>query len=185
MRGVGFHYTSQEGVTQVHEFNLAPLYHKLLKTIPELNIEGVATPEEAGTLWLAGRGTTNMLVDLDLNQALQAVREGGSWTPEMLKGITPVVLGNINKVLLSLTDRTPLSGGRCAFTAAAEDTDSPVDDGVVAGSAVGVLSTEGKVVTMVVVDRPVKLEGISAREALGGRPETWLWCRNKFRHHNR
>ena len=167
-RGVLFRYSSQAGPGLPQEFDLGPLYRHLQKTIPGLNIEGLAALEEIGILRLAHRGQTSRLIDLDLAQTMDASRQGQPWTPEMLRAVTPLKLGLLRHVPLGITDLTPLSQGRCAFSAAAEDTEDPREDGVVTGSTVGILSAEGEVLRMASLDRPVKVEGIVAEETLGG-----------------
>ena len=167
-RGVVFRYRSKFGPSQIQEFDLSPLYQDLRATIPQLNIEGLAALEELGVLRLAHRGKTSMLIDLNLPQALTAARQGKPWTPDMLLAITSVELGLLDNVPLGITDLTPISQRRCAFSAAAEATDDPVDDGEVIGSTVGVLSAQGEVITMARLDRPVKVEGIAAEEKPGG-----------------
>ncbi|MBT9582402.1 hypothetical protein IV102_03565 [bacterium] len=158
------------------EFDLAPLYAELKNRYPELNIEGTAPIVEEGRLRLAQRGNgtrlDNALIDLDLDKAFTAAREGKSWGPEMIVASQPVTLptlpGSNGPVPLTITDLAPLDGGRCMFTAAAEDTDNPYDDGAILGSCIGVVELDGTVSLLREVDQKVKLEGISVRPKDGG-----------------
>jgi len=157
-----------KGILDKTEFDIQPLYSHLATLFPELNIEGVAPLTDEGVLRLAQRGNgsagENALVDLDLERALQTAKAGGSWGPELIRGITPLRLaslpGSAGPVPLTLTDLTPLDGSRCLFTAAAEDTQNTYDDGAILGSAVGVLERDGTVSSWDTVDQRVKLEGI-------------------------
>ena len=73
-------------------------------------------------------------------------------------------LGFLDGVALGFTDASPMpfaeSGGRMAFAAAAEDTDNAYDDGACAGSVVGVLEADGRVVCMERVQGTHKIEGL-------------------------
>lgn len=157
-----------KGVLDKTEFDITPLYTHLATLFPELNIEGVAPLQDEGVLRLAQRGNgsggENALVDLNLQKAMEAAQQGGSWGPELIQSITPLKLaslpGSNGPVPLTLTDLTPLDGSRCLFTAAAEDTQNTYDDGAILGSAVGVLEKDGTVSSWDTVDQKVKLEGI-------------------------
>jgi hypothetical protein len=158
------------------EFDLTPLYAELKNRYPELNIEGAAPLVENGRLRLAQRGNgtrlDNALIDLDLGRAFQAAREGKCWSPDMMVAAHPVTLPSLpganGPVPLTITDLAPLDGGRCMFTAAAEDTDNPYDDGAVVGSCIGVVDLDGSVSLLRQVDQKVKLEGLTVRPQNGG-----------------
>jgi Family of unknown function (DUF6910) len=49
------------------------------------------------------------------------------------------------------------------FTAVAEDTDDPYDDGCCAGAAVGIAEADGRLCCLHRLDRPYKVEGVDAR----------------------
>ncbi len=158
------------------EFDLTPLYDELKKGHPELNIEGTAPIVEQGCLRLAQRGNgsqvDNALIDLDLESAFTAAREGKAWGPELIRQERPLKLpslaGSNGPVPLTITDLSPLSQGRCLFAAAAEDTSNPYEDGEVLGSCIGVVDLNGGVSQIFQVDKKVKLEGISGQEKEGG-----------------
>ncbi|MBN9419348.1 MAG: hypothetical protein J0I12_28090 [Candidatus Eremiobacteraeota bacterium] len=158
------------------EFDLTPLYGELKKAHPELNIEGTAPIVEQGRLRLAQRGNgslvDNTLIDLDLQQAFANARDGKAWGPELIRQECPLQLptlaGSNGPVPLTITDLSPLSNGRCLFTAAAEDTSNPYEDGEVLGSCIGVVDLNGGVSQLFQVDKKVKLEGITGQEKDGG-----------------
>lgn len=158
------------------EFDLTPLYNELKKGHPELNIEGTAPIVEQGRLRLAQRGNggqiDNTLIDLDLEAAFAAAREGKAWGPDLIRQERPLQLpsltGSNGPVPLTITDLSPLSQGRCLFTAAAEDTSNPYEDGEVLGSCIGVVDLDGGISQIFQVDKKVKLEGISGQEKEGG-----------------
>jgi len=158
------------------EFDLTPLYQNLKTSYADLNIEGAAPVLERGRLRLAQRGNSgsneNALLDLDLSRAFEAARTGQSWGPDLLLSrhslSLPSLPGAQRPVPLTITDLAPLDGQRCIFTAAAEDTDNPYEDGAVLGSAIGILDSQGRVSELHQVDRKVKLEGISAQTSQAG-----------------
>jgi len=158
------------------EFDLTPLYGELKKAHPELNIEGTAPIVEQGRLRLAQRGNgsqiDNALIDLDLESAFDAARQGKAWGPELIRYTKafelPSLTGSNGPVPLTITDLSPLSDGRCLFTAAAEDTSNPYEDGEVLGSCIGVVDLNGGISQIYQVDKKVKLEGITGLEKDGG-----------------
>lgn len=164
------------------EFDLEPLYNHLKGEYPKLNIEGCSPIVEENRLRLAqrgnGKGSVNALIDLDLKRAVELARNGQPWGPDLILDQKQVNLPQLEcpppapgerpgsaTVPLTLTDLTPLDGKRCLFTAAAEDTSNPYDDGKVVGSAIGVLEFDGTVSQLHKVDQVVKLEGITARRS--------------------
>ncbi len=175
MRGVCVTLDPQGQPGNSVEFGLEPLYRSLQQRFPDLNIEGMAPVIRDGRLRLAQRGNSslaqNALIDLDLRQALEQARHGQSWGPELVQQIQPLQLpslpGSRGPVPLTITDLTPLDESRCLFTAAAEDTDNPYDDGQVLGSHIGVLEADGTVSRIEPVDLPVKLEGICLNARVG------------------
>jgi hypothetical protein len=138
--------------------DLRPLYDALGVRIHELNIEGAVVRNDEVILGQRGNGAKkeNALVRLDRARFEQDLARNVI-TAECLKTITPLELGDFNGVPLSLTDLALGAGEQLIFTAAAEDTDNPYDDGVVAGSVVGVIDGSARQV----VSLPgVKLEGV-------------------------
>ena len=138
--------------------DLRPLYDALGVRIHELNIEGAVIRGDEVLLGQRGNGAKkeNALVRLDRARFVREL-SGGVITPDCLRDVTPLELGDFNGVPLSLTDLALGPADQLIFTAAAEDTDNPYDDGVVAGSVVGVIEQGARLV----VSAPgVKLEGV-------------------------
>ena len=149
------------------EFDLTPLYGALAGQFPELNIEGVAQFGDTLRLLQRGNGTSgpNAVLELDLAGAYQAASRGEPLTPNLLKTVKPVDLGttpgSVGPVPWTFTDLAALPDGRAIFTAAAEDTDNPYDDGEILGSAVGILDKDGTLAEIHQVDQKIKIEGVT------------------------
>lgn len=154
----------------VREVDFTALYAQLSRELGPLNIEGAAVVG-AGRLRLLHRGNGAMgedaLIDLDLERTRRGL-EVGALGPDVVRTTQRWELGRAGGVRLSFTDASPLPDGRLVFTAAAEDTRDAYADGVVTGSAVGVLAPDGTPVFLDAVDAKVKLEGVDARVE-GGR----------------
>ncbi len=167
------------------EFEAAPLFDWLRQQHPQLNIEGLSALPEHNRLRLAqrgnGEGSSNAIIDLDLKRAQQYLQQGKAWGPELVISQKTVELPKWDHVPITLTDLTPLDGGRCLFTGAAEDTDNPYDDGQVKGSVIGVLELDGQVSQLQRVDLQVKLEGITARRQ-GEQVQAWVVSDNDDPH---
>lgn len=118
---------------------------------PQLNLEGAALVG-GGTLRLFQRGngaTKNGLVpvngtcDLAWAPILDALRAGREPFEEP-RALVRWELGALQGVRLGFTDATPAPGGAVAFLAAAEASPDAVDDGLVSGSALGVIDAAGR-----------------------------------------
>lgn len=149
------------------EFDIRPLYRALEKRFPELNIEGVSVLGDRLRLLQRGNGTTgpNALIDLDFAAFHRLAAAGKPVDDSVLVEIIEVDLGTIpgprRPVRWTFSDLCPLPGDRCLFSAAAEDTDNPYDDGEILGSAIGVLEADGTVSSFRKVDLCIKIEGIA------------------------
>ncbi|QSQ20976.1 hypothetical protein JY651_38100 [Pyxidicoccus parkwayensis] len=153
---------------EVRTVDCTALYAQLTRELGPLNIEGAAVA--GGRLRLLNRGNGDVgvdaLVDLDLERARRGL-EVGALGPDVVRTTRRWELGRAGGVRLSFTDASPLPDGRLVFTAAAEDTRDAYADGVVTGSAVGVLAPDGTPVFLDAVDAKVKLEGVDARVERG------------------
>ncbi len=140
--------------------DLRPLYTALSGRIHELNIEGAVITETAVFLAQRGNGAQkeNALVRLDRG-VFERELAGGVLSAACLLDVIPVSLETFEGVSLSLTDLCSGPREQIIFTAAAEATENPYDDGVVAGSIVGVIDERGLATRRVVAPR-VKLEGV-------------------------
>jgi hypothetical protein len=152
--------------------DLMPVYAALEREFGELNIEGaVVVGDDICLLQRGNKGNRrNAVIRFALADFLDALNAGGPHSDPV--AIEDVALGDIDGVPLSFTDAAALPDGRMIFTAAAEDTDNPVDDGRCLGSAIGVIEA-GTLRRLERVDRPCKLEGIHA-VASGGPPRLLL-----------
>jgi len=140
---------------------LEALYTALSERLEELNIEGAVARGEHVFLAQRGNGAKreNALVKLDRTR-FELELANGALTAECLREIIPVSLGELGEVPLSLTDLCLGPSEELIFTAAAEDTDDPYEDGVVVGSVIGTVDLQGRVAPERVVADGVKLEGV-------------------------
>lgn len=111
----------------------------------EMNVEGAAVL--GGTLRLFNRGNgaparglapVDASADLDLAAFLAYLRAPGSAPPPEPRGVTQYALGGLRGVPLTFTD-AEARGGAVLFAAAAEDSPDTYHDGVVIGSAIGIV----------------------------------------------
>lgn len=143
--------------------DLAPLYERLAQQLDRVNVEGAATVGDELVLLTrrTGRRGANLLVRLDMKTALDELSEREpSLGSRGLLGVVRVELGSLDGVPLGFTDATCWDDRALLFTAAAESTDDPVDDGVCAGSTIGLVDLEGAVLDMLPARPAVKLEGV-------------------------
>jgi hypothetical protein len=144
--------------------DLSPIYAALESEFETLNIEGaVVLADDICLLQRGNKGSgRNAVIRFALHDFLHALRAGG---PRLHPaGIDNFDLGEIDGVPLTFTDGAALPDGRMAFTAAAEDTDNPYDDGRCLGSAIGIIAA-GALQGLEQVDRICKLEGVHAQIA--------------------
>jgi hypothetical protein len=166
-RGAILYLDRSGGVHGVDEtLDLSPIYAALEGEFEKLNIEGAVVL--GGELCLLQRGNKksgrNAVIRFALRDFLHALR---SPRPDLRPShIGNFDLGEIDGVPLSFTDAAVLPDGRMVFTAAAEDTDNPYDDGGCLGSAIGIIAA-GALQGLERVDRVCKLEGVHASIADG------------------
>jgi len=154
----------------------SPLYAQLMRSVPELNIEGAAV--HAGRLWLAQRGNgaagVNACIELDLDSVMASLTGAQALDARALVAIHSVQLGAIAGVPLSLTDLAEHPDGGLLFSAAAEPSGSTYEDAPTAGSAIGVMTTRGEVLRELRVAPTCKIEGIALTQTAGASRELWL-----------
>lgn len=136
----------------------APELYAALRTLTEfcgseLNLEGAALCGADIRLFQRGNGAPreglrpmNATCDIDCAALLRYLDHSG--VSPVPRNVVQYQLGHIGGVQLSFTDAVSVSGDVC-FVTAAEDSPDAVRDGVVAGSAIGIITERG--------------EGISAR----------------------
>ncbi len=143
-------------------FDLTPLYQELARQLPDLNIEGVAIQGQLVRMVHRGNsaGGTNAVIDLDATRFFRSIAETGAVGPESLQSVRPVDLGQLSGVTLTFTDLAPTPDGHFLFTASAENTDNPYDDGAVLGSVLGRMDRDGTVRDLRLLEGQVKVEGV-------------------------
>jgi hypothetical protein len=149
------------------EISLSALYATLRKELADLNIEGAAVAGER--LWLAQRGNgrhgENMLIELDLDEALAGIRSDRAVDSSAIRGLSRHELGDVDGVPLTFSDLCPLPDGRLLFAAVAEAGESTYHDGECVGAALGVVDAGG-VRRLDSLAEPYKVEGVSVRSGL-------------------
>lgn len=143
--------------------DLRPLYERLEGDVGAVNIEGASVVDDTVRLLQRGNDGDGMngVVDLELAPILEALVASEPW-PTDVKRIEPRSLGELKGVSLCFADSSPLKDDRQVFAASAEDT-SDGGDGVIIGSALGVMTPDGDVSFVDEVDQPIKIEGLTAR----------------------
>jgi hypothetical protein len=151
------------------QFDLAAAYEPLHHEFAHLNIEGAVVYD--GELRLFQRGNkkdrSNAILRCKLSPVLEALSEGREIGALELIAVTRIELGDLDGIPFSFTDAAVLSSGNMVFSAAAEDTDNEVDDGPCAGSAAGIVTPQGDVISLEQVSGKVKLEGVAVSESGG------------------
>lgn len=148
----------------------------------EMNVEGAAVVGDRVRLFGRGNGAprdgvaaTNATCDVDA-AALLAYLRGDGPTPAV-RDVRAYALGALDDCPLGFTDAAALADGRVLYTAAAEDSPNAVDDGAVAGSAIGWIAPDGgsaRWTPLLASDGAPcteKVEGVVPASADGGR----LW----------
>lgn len=142
---------------KVKELSLKTIYGELLKTFPELNIEGAVLYQDMIRLFQRGNGSRhqNAVIDLKLTDFLT-----DQFT---FMTITEVKIGSLNGIPLSFTDAS-FSQGVFWFLAVSENSESTYLDGEFAGAVIGGMDLEGNILFQEEIDIPEKPEGLVVRE---------------------
>jgi hypothetical protein len=132
--------------------------------VPELNIEGAAPWGDDLVLLQRGNGAGNRsaLVRLDRAGVAAALARGSAWTPELVRDLAFLDLGERDGVAYSVTDATPLPDGGLLLAAAAEDSRDTYADGACLGSALVRLDPPHRVGWRLTLPGPAKFEGVWA-----------------------
>jgi hypothetical protein len=142
------------------EIDLGPLYAGCQGELPELNIEAGACI--GAVLFLLSRGNgaarDNAVLTLDADALLAELAHGGL-SARTLRGVQRVELGELRGTPLSFTDACALEG-RLLFCAAAEASPDTYQDGVCAGSVLGIMEPRGRIVATRPLAPPDKIEGL-------------------------
>jgi hypothetical protein len=145
--------------------DLSDWYRPLAREFDELNIEGAFIDGHALALLQRGNkgDARNARIRVPLPPLLSALAGKRPPVPAPPLAITPFDLGDCSGVPLCFTDAAALPGRGFVFTAVAEDTNDSYADGPCAGSAIGVVDGEDRVVALWRLDPPLKVEGIALR----------------------
>lgn len=146
------------------ELDMSPILGPLHEAFAELNIEGAVVVGDELRLFQRGnkRQADNAIIHYSLSQVLDVLRGA---QPDTIKpsSINRLSLGLIEGVPFCFTDAGALPNGDMVFCAVAEDTEDAYRDGPCVGAAIGIIDSDGHLLSMQRLDRPYKVEGISAR----------------------
>jgi hypothetical protein len=162
---------------------LEPLHSLLGRHVTgELNLEGICVwddhvvlAQRGNSLDDRGRPAKNQLLMLSREEIVRSLLTDLDVDPHELLEVADYDLGHRtvehdgreHELKLDFTDLDHVSAdprGRIAFTAAAEGIDGSPLEGVIAGSAVGLIDPNGSVERLVpLADAKIKLEGVDAR----------------------
>ncbi len=161
---------SGEGVPGAPQLvDLAPLCARMARELPKLNLEGAAVV--GGILRLLHRGNRrsggNASIDLDLQDLLAHFAEPAALPDDLVREVLRHDLGSVDGIQLTFTDASTLPGGRLVFSAVAENAPDAYADGPCAGAAIGLLSADGRVISMEALHPVFKVEGVHATEEAG------------------
>lgn len=142
--------------------DFSSVFKKLDSMLVELNIEGIATLPK--TIKLFHRGTQgkskSAVIDIDSEAFLKDLHDSHVPGGDHILNVEEYELGDIEGVPFEFTDAVGLPDGRVIFLAAAEDTVDAVEDGKCFGSALGVISANGKLERVTRIAGTDKLEGL-------------------------
>jgi len=144
--------------------DLSFLLVQLEQAFAEVNIEGAVAVGDELILFQRGnkRHADNALVRYRLQPVLDALNaeSADAIKPSEINGLD---LGRIEGIPLCFTDAATLPDGEMVFSAVAEDTADAFHDGACVGAAIGIVDRNGSLRRLCRLDRPHKVEGISAR----------------------
>jgi hypothetical protein len=149
-------------VGEATAIDLAALYQPLRSEFADLNIEGALMAD--GQFHLLQRGNKGDARNACISYPLAEMRDwiaGRRGEPPGATRIACLALGEVRGVPLGLTDATALPGGGWAFSAVAEDTGDSYHDGACAGSAIGQVDRDGRLLRIEAISDAPKVEGIA------------------------
>lgn len=146
----------------VMPIDLAALYAPLQAEFPDLNIEGgFAADGMFKLLQRANAGAArNACIDYSLGEVMAWLAGRRAAAPLPLR-ITPYELGRVAGVPFGFTDGAALPGGRWVFSAVAEDTRDSYQDGACAGSLIGWMDSDGRLLGTEMLAGAPKVEGVA------------------------
>ena len=162
-RGAFAVLTKDGDVDSVVQLDAGPLIEELAARIPKLNLEGTAVA--ADTLRVLQRGNDpeafNAHIDLDLDALRDAIAANRPLGADLVTDIRQHGLGQLRGTTLCFSDADTLPDGRIVFSASAE-AEGAGPDGQIGGSAVGVMSVEGEILSLQPIEVETKVEGLAA-----------------------
>lgn len=158
---------SLKSVVSILDFR--PLYEKLWREFPELNIEGEVFSGEDLVLLQRGNGRSecNALIRLNWSRIQRNLEAEDPIGASAIRSIKQIKLGNLHGIPLGFTDATAsdLTEDRVIFIASAEAGKDTIRDGECAGSIIGIIHARtGKIERTWELSGKFKAEGISARQ---------------------
>lgn len=156
MKGVAYHVRTRT----LTNFTITALAAELIRSFPELNIEGATFVHNE--LWLFQRGNgalgANAVIVLDRKSFLSEMQQG-SITSVSLKEIRPVNLGDHEGATFGFTDAC-FANNSIYFLAVAEDSKSTYEDGMFLGSLLGRMDLKGNILNQTPLSCDQKPEGL-------------------------
>lgn len=155
-------------IGEVVELDMGPLVDRLRGDIPGLNLEGTAVTGDAFRVLQRGNeeGSFNAHIDLDLSGICAAISAGVALSGDLVRAVVEHDLGRIRGIDLCFSDADTLPDGRIAFSASAEPLEDD-GDGPSIGSAVGLMTSDGRIAALEPLDVEVKVEGLAVRPESG------------------
>lgn len=148
---------------EVRIINLDPIYDALKDEPGKTNIEGAVILGKEMLLFQRGnKNNRNAIIRFKWKEFFAVATGEENTTPDY--SIQHYELGEIDTVPLCFTDATALADGRLIFTAAAENTSDAYNDGACMGSAIGIISASGELISICQANKKVKLEGVEVQE---------------------
>jgi hypothetical protein len=141
--------------------DLSPLHARLSAEFAALNLEGALV--RGDELVLLQRASALDRRNAMLRLPLQALRDAlgtGTFALTSRIAIDAIELGERDGVCWGLTDGTALDDGRVLFSAVLEDSVDTYADGACAGSALGLLAPDGRVLAFEPLAPRCKIEGV-------------------------
>ena len=141
--------------------DMSAIYAPLSRRFPALNIEGAIVIGDE--LWLLQRGNKtsahSAVIRYRTSAFLAALGVDATEIEPLATNLFD--LGSVERVPLCFTDGAALLDGRMVFSAVAENTDNPYDDGRCVGAALGIVAYD-RLISVQRLDRACKVEGVHA-----------------------
>lgn len=146
--------------------DLSPLYQFQQQHVADMNIEGIGVSGDR--VVLVNRGNSkegeNVAIYLSLEEMIDTLLSDFKCDASELLEVRSYDLGEKDGIPLAFSDVDALPDGRLVFTATAEGLPGTDRGDEQAGSAIGVLDSDGELAYFQMIDDPaIALEGVDAR----------------------